>query len=324
MLTILIMSKYQFLLPAYKGRYLDEMLNSLQAQTYTDFDVLISDDNSPEDIKSICSVYLKDARFHYRRNEKNLGNYSLTSHWNYLIERCNTDYVIIASDDDIYENKFLEKVNELIDKYPKTDLIRTRVRKINENREPYDEDCLFPETEDALHFLHSSFCNNRIHCIGNYIFKTETLKKEGGFVDFPLAWFSDDATVFTCGKKGIVNTKDILFNFRISPINISNQRNYNPIIAKKKIEATCKFYEWMNNFIKDLSFSDSLLCKTLYNRMYEGFNSRVKWQIFSYYCQIDFKSFVLVTKWMKKKHLLSFKGTIQSTLFWIKHKYIIS
>lgn len=42
------MCKYTFLLPAYKGRFLDEMLRSIQGQTYTNFKVIISDDCSPE------------------------------------------------------------------------------------------------------------------------------------------------------------------------------------------------------------------------------------------------------------------------------------
>lgn len=49
--------KYTFLLPAYKGRFFDEMLRSIQGQTYTDFKVIISDDCSPEDLRSICEPY---------------------------------------------------------------------------------------------------------------------------------------------------------------------------------------------------------------------------------------------------------------------------
>ena len=53
--------KYTFLLPAFKGRFLDEMLRSIQGQTYRDFKVIISDDCSPEDLRSICEPYLADS-----------------------------------------------------------------------------------------------------------------------------------------------------------------------------------------------------------------------------------------------------------------------
>lgn len=43
-------SKYTFLLPAYKTRYLEKMLVSITNQTYTDFKVIISDDCSPEPV----------------------------------------------------------------------------------------------------------------------------------------------------------------------------------------------------------------------------------------------------------------------------------
>ena len=79
--------KYTFLLPAFKGRFLGEMLRSIQGQTYRDFKVIISDDSSPEDLRSICEPYLADPRFTYRRNAENMGSKSLVSHWNLLVDK---------------------------------------------------------------------------------------------------------------------------------------------------------------------------------------------------------------------------------------------
>ncbi len=73
------MARYTFLLPAYKALFLDETLKSIISQTYTDFNVLISDDCSPENFEVICKPYLEDARFTYRRNERNMGSISLVS-----------------------------------------------------------------------------------------------------------------------------------------------------------------------------------------------------------------------------------------------------
>ncbi len=70
------MCKYSFFLPAFKGRFLDEVLRSIQSQTYTNFKVIISDDCSPEDLYNICKPYLDDPRFSFRRNDKNIGGVS--------------------------------------------------------------------------------------------------------------------------------------------------------------------------------------------------------------------------------------------------------
>lgn len=65
--------KYTFLLPAYKAKYLDKALDSIKRQTFSDFKVVISDDYSPENLYDIVLPYIDDARFSYRRNEKNIG-----------------------------------------------------------------------------------------------------------------------------------------------------------------------------------------------------------------------------------------------------------
>lgn len=99
--------KYTFLLPSYKARFFEEALLSIKNQTYTDFKVIVSDDCSPEDLKSIYDmVCADDPRFIYRRNEENMGSKSLVSHWNLLVDMCDTEWLIMAGDDDVYDAKF--------------------------------------------------------------------------------------------------------------------------------------------------------------------------------------------------------------------------
>lgn len=43
--------KYTFLLPAYKSKYLSDAIKSILRQTYEDFQIIVSDDKSPENIK---------------------------------------------------------------------------------------------------------------------------------------------------------------------------------------------------------------------------------------------------------------------------------
>ena len=64
--------KYTFLLPAYKAKYLKEALDSLLDQTYKDFKIIVSDDNSPEDIRGIVDSF-DDVRIEYRKNKNNIG-----------------------------------------------------------------------------------------------------------------------------------------------------------------------------------------------------------------------------------------------------------
>ena len=71
-------TKYTFLLPAYKPDFFEEALRSIKEQTFSDCKVLVSDDCSPHDLKSIFDkVCGDDERFAYRRNEENMGGKSL-------------------------------------------------------------------------------------------------------------------------------------------------------------------------------------------------------------------------------------------------------
>jgi len=240
--------KYTFLLPAYKSTFLDTMLRSIQNQTFEDFEVLISDDCSPEPIQEICEPYLKDSRFKYRRNKENMGGKDLVAHWNLLVDMCESEYLIMASDDDLFEPTFLEEIDKLAQKYQEVDLLRARVSRIDEEGDLLAYDSLKEEKQNCVEFLFDTCCSNHIHCIANYVFKTCRLKSVNGFVSFPLAWFTDDATVYLCSNNGVANTKQVLFDFRISTLQISRE-NANRKISEKKIEATMSFYDFFNKWI---------------------------------------------------------------------------
>ena len=180
------MVKYTFLLPAYKPDFFEVALRSIKSQTLKDFKVLVSDDCSPHDLKSIYNkVRGDDARFSYRRNEVNMGSKSLVSHWNLLVDMCDTEYFILASDDDVYEPTFLEEVDKLAKKYLEVDLIRARVRLINDKGCLLEKDALFEEKVTSLEFISQLYGNHYIKCIANFVFKTKKLKDNGGFIDFP-------------------------------------------------------------------------------------------------------------------------------------------
>lgn len=74
------MTKYTFLLPAFKPDFFEVALRSIKSQTLKNFKVLVLDDCSSHDLKSIYDkVCGDDVRFLYRRNEVNMGNNSLVS-----------------------------------------------------------------------------------------------------------------------------------------------------------------------------------------------------------------------------------------------------
>ena len=179
-------TKYTFLLPAYKARFFEEALLSIKNQTYTDFKVIVSDDCSPEDLKSIYDkVCADDPRFTFRRNEENMGSKSLVSHWNMLVDICDTEWFIMAGDDDVYERAFLEEMDKLQVKYPNVDLLHARVNLIDKNGDVVRMDALYEEYVEQIAFISQFNYYRHIECIGNPIFRRVSVNIINGFPDFP-------------------------------------------------------------------------------------------------------------------------------------------
>ena len=119
-------TKFSFILPAWKGRYLREAIRSILGQSYRDFELIVVDDCSPEPLKEIVGEF-QDTRVEYYRNEHNIGGKDLVAQWNHCLQYAHGDYVILATDDDLYEPRFLEEMARLIDLYPEVDLLRSRI-----------------------------------------------------------------------------------------------------------------------------------------------------------------------------------------------------
>lgn len=295
--------RYTFLLPAYKDSFFKDSLKSILNQSYnSDFEIIVSDDCSPYNLISIINKF-HDGRIKYRRNEKNLGAEHLSEHWNLLLSKAQGDYVIVASDDDIYESDFLQKMDCLINKYPEVDVFRARIRNINAEDEIIWEDLIYPEYQDEL----STICAYPTICMGNNVFKKSALFKKGGFINYPYAMGSDNATVMALSSNGLVNTKDILFNFRISDIQISHLSKEKKI-DKRKLDAALQFHLWMKNYIDSLSYEKTKLNQinidTFVNKHIKGgflHCSRL------YYGALNIKEFCRLYKFLKSEGCFSRK-----------------
>jgi len=311
------MPKYTFLLPAYKGRFLNEMLRSIQGQTYTDFKVIISDDCSPENLKIICEPYLSDPRFIYRRNAVNIGSKSLVAHWNLLVEMCDTEFMIMTSDDDMYEPQFLEEINMLTEKYPQVNLFRARPNDVNNLGEIIKAEG--PSEELLTHeaFTLRLYDADVVGGEAAYCYRTKELIKKGMFVNFPLAWFSDDATNIMMSVEGCAVTKEALFNFRRTDIQITNQWG-NPIICPQKVKATLLFYKWMNKFLasRPATLKENEIARRFHKKVYSNIQNYIyhcspaRFMSCLYYCPNDiglykFRMFLhyMHVRFMKNKRI---------------------
>ena len=240
--------KYSFVLPAYKAAFLRESIDSILNQTYKDFELIIVNDASPEDLTSIVNSY-QDERIQYYVNEKNVGGTDLVAQWNHCITYAQGEYLILASDDDVYHPDYLEKMDVLVDKYPNVNVFRPRVQYINSLGDVLKIDEKFEELVSHTACMYLVQQKKLISGVPFYVFKHQALKDMGGFVNFPSAWFSDDATAIQLAKDGMVIHQEVLFSFRNSGLNISSTLNTISLLMKK-LSATELYYLWLARELK--------------------------------------------------------------------------
>lgn len=103
--------------PVYNGeKFIGLTLDSLLAQTYPNFEIIISDNASSDNTEAICKEYMKkDKRIKYYRNEINLG---AAKNFNRVFELSRSKYFRWNSADDICSPNLLEKCKNMLDTYP--------------------------------------------------------------------------------------------------------------------------------------------------------------------------------------------------------------
>jgi glycosyltransferase involved in cell wall biosynthesis len=119
-------------LPVYNGEnFLTEALDSILAQTFTDFEVIISDNASADRTQDICREYVaRDKRIRYFRNAENLG-----ACWNQnqVIKLSNGQYYKMWAHDDLCAPEYLERCVDVLDRDPSVVLCHSKVALIDAN-----------------------------------------------------------------------------------------------------------------------------------------------------------------------------------------------
>jgi glycosyltransferase involved in cell wall biosynthesis len=104
-------------LPVFNGeKFLCDALDSILAQTFRDFELIISDNASTDRTREICESYAaKDDRVQLVYNDVNLG---AARNYNIVVERSTGEYFKWAAHDDVCAPEFLERCVAVLDKDP--------------------------------------------------------------------------------------------------------------------------------------------------------------------------------------------------------------
>ena len=141
-------------MPVYNGeRFIAQALDSLLAQTFTDFELLVVDNCSTDATQKICRDYVaRDGRVRYVRNDRNIGG---PGNFNRVFELCSGEYHKWSTADDYWAPTVVEKGVALLDADPELVLAYPRTRLVNDRGElirDYDDHLNLMEDSPATRF----------------------------------------------------------------------------------------------------------------------------------------------------------------------------
>ena len=113
-------------MPVYNGeKYIRDALESLLAQDFNDFELIVSDNASIDNTERICREYqARDSRIAYYRQDENKG---AVSNFSFVLGVSTAEYFMWAAVDDRWHPSFLEVMIKSLDANPDVGLAFSQV-----------------------------------------------------------------------------------------------------------------------------------------------------------------------------------------------------
>jgi glycosyltransferase involved in cell wall biosynthesis len=236
-------------MPVYNGaKWLPSTIRSVLAQTFRDFELVISDNASTDGTEAVCRDFAaRDPRVRYSRNAENIG---LANNFNRAFQLAQGTYFKWMSCGDLLEPRFVERCvaalderRELVLVYPATRLFTDDPAVGEDTRDTFDLDTNGPADRFERYTL-SAKLNNIMHGL----YRTDALGRTKLYRSFLAADYNMIAELILRGR---VAQLDEVLNFRrMRPetttkfLSAEDQRS----MYKPKAPGRMKYQEWRRAF----------------------------------------------------------------------------
>ncbi len=178
--------KISVMIPTYnRAHYLVDAIESVMAQDYPNFEVIVSDNASTDGTLDVVKKYKADPRFRYYRNDENLGggvNYE-----NLLYKYADGQYGKYLTDDDyLIDREHLSKAMHIIQKYNVKVVFSAAINKFEAENKELNLSLDLDEAVDRKWWI-EHLCTTRKgftvfpSCMSGNVFEIESAKKLKAF-----------------------------------------------------------------------------------------------------------------------------------------------
>lgn len=210
-------------MPVYNGEiFIRQALDSLLAQTFGDFELIISDNASTDETMTICYEYAaRDKRIRYIRQLENTGP---IANFNSVLGQARSEYFMWAACDDLWEPHYLTCVINHLQPQAEAVLAFSAFDNINAHAQPvqsYPHLFALPAA-NVFERLYNYMAQPEVLGKANLIYsltRRSALQAVGGFQGFEKnTWGADMLVVFRLLTRGrLALTEEVLFHKRLPP-----------------------------------------------------------------------------------------------------------
>ncbi|WP_051207852.1 glycosyltransferase family 2 protein [Butyrivibrio sp. AE3006] len=212
------------IVPVYNvEKYLKECLDSILAQKYENFEVILIDDGSKDNSGCICDEYAqKDNRIKVIHQE----NKGLAGARNTGLDAASGEYICFVDSDDKISNSYLEDFVKAMDS-SNADLAICNFESARLVDDERNDDCVFSAAE-LRHFLYDDLSRKYVEIVvsWNKIYKAELIQKyrfETGKIHEDE--FMINNLLYDINKAAYISTKN--YYYRVNDDGITGSGNYN-------------------------------------------------------------------------------------------------
>jgi glycosyltransferase involved in cell wall biosynthesis len=265
------MPKVSIIVPNYNhARFLQRRIESVLRQTFQDFEVILLDDCSTDDSRSILSQYSGDPRVRIEFNE--LNSRSTFRQWNKGVRLTHGKYVWIAESDDYADERMLERLVAVLEAEPKVALAYCRSWRVSadDQLEGFADESYLANL-DQPRWKADFFADGREEC-RNYLVQCNTVLNASSVL-FRKAVYERvggaDESLLLCGDwklwASIALTGDLAYlaeplnYFRVHDESVRSKSTLTGLTAAEYLQVT----RWMLAQVTPTEATREKLCDTL-------------------------------------------------------------
>jgi glycosyltransferase involved in cell wall biosynthesis len=204
-------------------------INSVLAQTFVDWELLVLDDASTDNTATVVRPYLNDKRIRYIEHAKNLG---IAKNRNFGLKEAKGEYVAVLDSDDVWlEPKKLEQQINFLDTHPEYVLVGTEMI-IIDNKGNTLRKVHYPLENAAIR--QSFLIRNQI-AQSSVMYKKNAARRAGGYDETLAIWEDWDLWLKLGAIGNVANLPIFSLGYSEHGKNISNENEKKGIEASQKI-----------------------------------------------------------------------------------------